>query len=114
MFINPAFAQEAATATSAAAESPGVLMSMLPVLLVLVVFYLIVLRPQNKRFQEHRAMINGLQRGDKVVTGGGLVATVKKLVGDDEVLLELSEGVEVKAVRSTIMTVRSKSPEKKE
>lgn len=111
MFITPAFAQDAA---EAAAGTPNPLMSVLPIVLVLIVFYFIVIRPQNKRFQEHRAMINNLQKGDKVVTGGGLIATVKKTVGDDEVVLELADGVEVSAVRSTIMAIRSKPNAKKE
>ena len=63
-----------------------------------------VIRPQNKRAQEHRNMIAGLQKGDKVVTGGGLIGVVKKIVSDDEVVLELAEGVQVHALRSAIMT----------
>ena len=88
--------------------------SMLPIILILAVFYLLVIRPQNKRLQEHRAMIGNLQKGDRVVTGGGLLATVKKTVGDDEVVLELAEGVQVHALRSTLMTVRAKADEKKD
>jgi preprotein translocase subunit YajC len=67
----------------------------------------VVLRPQSKRFQDHRAMIMNLQKGDKVVTGGGIVATVVKLVGDDEVVLKISNDVEVTALRSTIMMLRN-------
>jgi len=105
MFTSPAFAQAAAAAPT---DGGSLFMSMLPVLLIFVVFYVLVLRPQNKRLQEHRTMIDGLQRGDKVVTGGGLVATVRKVEGD-EITLELSPGVEVQAVRSTIMTLRAKA-----
>ena len=110
MFITPAFAQTATTtATDAAMGGGGVSMltSMLPVFLILAVFYLFVLRPQNKRLQDHRTMVNNLEKGDKVVTGGGLIATVKKTVGDDEVVLEIAEGVQVHAVRSTIMAKRA-------
>lgn len=116
MMITPAFA-EMTTATGEAAVKAGqdgnLLMSMLPILLILVVFFFMVIRPQNKRLQEHRNMINGLEKGDKVVTGGGLIATVKKTVNDEEVILELADGVQVHAVRSTIMAVRSKHIEKK-
>jgi preprotein translocase subunit YajC len=112
MFITPAFA-ETATDISSAAETAisggGIFTSLLPIVLILGVFFFLVIRPQNKRFQEHRNMVNNLQKGDKVVTGGGLIATVKKTVNDDEVLLELAEGVQVHAVRSTIMAVRSKA-----
>jgi preprotein translocase subunit YajC len=110
MFITPAFAETAATtATDATAMSGGMstLTSMMPILLILAVFYLMVLRPQNKRLQEHRAMVNNLEKGDKVVTGGGFIATVKKTIGDDEVVLELAEGVQVHALRSTIMAKRA-------
>lgn len=103
MLISPAWAQEAA---GAAAEAPGFIISMLPLIAIFFIFYVMVIRPQNKRIVEHRNMINSLQRGDKVITGGGLLATVKKMQGDDEVILEIADGVEVTAMRHTIMTVR--------
>ncbi len=115
MFTTSAFAAETtAAATDAAMGGGNIFTSILPILLILLVFYLMVIRPQHKRLQEHRAMINNLQKGDKVVTGGGLIGTVKKLAGDDEVVLDLAEGVQVHALRSTIMMVRSKTGEKKE
>lgn len=115
MFITPAFAATVATATTAAATAPAAtgasdaaaaglsVSSYVPMVLVLLVFYLMIIRPQSKRAAEHRGMINALQKGDKVITGGGLIAKVTKLVGEDEVLLELAEGVQVTALRSTIM-----------
>ena len=110
MFITPAFA-EATTETAAEVAVGGgsFLMSMVPIFLILAVFYFLVIRPQNKRLQEHNSMVNGLQKGDKVVTGGGLIAKVRKMVGSDEVILDLAEGVQVRAVRSTIMMMRSKT-----
>lgn len=110
MFITPAWADTVDSASdaasSAASGGPGVLMTVLPLALVFCVFYIMVIRPQNRRIVEHRQMINRLQKGDKVVTGGGLLATVRKLINDDEVLLELNAGIEVVALRTTIMTVR--------
>jgi preprotein translocase subunit YajC len=103
MFITPAFADTAASATDAAASNPSLLTAMMPIFLIIAVFYFMVIRPQNKRVQEHRNIINALEKGDKVVTGGGLLATVKKVVSDDEVVLEIADGVEVHAVRSTIL-----------
>ncbi len=106
MFITPAFAQTA----DAAAQQANPIMSFLPVLLILVVFFFLVIRPQNKRMQEHRDMVGKLQKGDKVVTGGGFIATVKKVTeGSDEVQLELADGVTVTAVRATIVAVREKA-----
>jgi preprotein translocase subunit YajC len=105
MFITSAFAAD----TAAAAPAPDSMAAffqatpLLPLLLVFVVFYFIVIRPQNARAKEHRNMIAALEKGDKVVTGGGLIATVKKIVSDDEIVLELANGVEVHAVRSMIL-----------
>ena len=112
MFITPAFADTAAAAVAATADAPAGIAGLLaspaiPVVLVIIVFYFMVIAPQNKRAQEHRAMVAGLAKGDKVITAGGLIATVKKIVSDEEVVLELSEGVQVHALRSTIMTKRA-------
>jgi len=106
MFISPAFAQGAVEATE---QGGGFFIQILPLILIFFIFYFMVLRPQNKRIQEHRGMVNEMRRGDRIVTGGGLIGTVKKLVGDDEVLVELAKGVDVSVVKSTIMTLRSKS-----
>lgn len=103
MFISPAFAQEATDAAAATAAQPGILMSMLPLILILFIFYIMVIRPQNKRMSEHRAMLQALAKGDKVVTAGGIVGTVVKLVNDDEVTVEIANGVQVDVVRHTIM-----------
>ncbi len=100
MFISPAYAQEAA---DAAVAQPGIFMSMLPLLLILFIFYVMVIRPQNKRMTEHRTMLQALAKGDKVVTAGGIVGTVVKLSGDDEVVVEIANGVQVSVVRQTIM-----------
>lgn len=106
-FISPAFAQAATeTADAAAPAGPGFLVTMAPLILVFFVFYVLVIRPQNKRLMEHKETINNLKKGDKVVTGGGLIATVKKLSGEEEVVLELADGVEVTALRHTIMMLR--------
>lgn len=111
MLISPAFAQEAGDA-AAAGEAPNFLMSMLPLLLIFLVFYVMVIRPQNKRMVEHRRTINELKKGDKVVTGGGMVAKVVKLHGEDEVVLEIAHGVEVTVLKQTIMMLRN--PETKQ
>lgn len=112
LFITPAYADTPAgtVATPAATDAPtginGLLQStpIVPFILIFIALYFVVIKPQNKRAQEHRDMIAGLQKGDKVVTGGGLIATVKKVVSDEEIILELAEGVQVTALRSTIMS----------
>ncbi|MDP2206833.1 MAG: preprotein translocase subunit YajC [Alphaproteobacteria bacterium] len=111
MFISPAFAQTA-TDTAEATGGPSLLVSMAPLVLIFVVFYFIVIRPQNRRIIEHRKMVNNLTKGDKVVTGGGLHATVKKLVGEEDVVLDLGGGVEVTAMRHSLMLVRDSAAAK--
>ncbi len=110
MFITPAWAQDAASSASDAASQGGSLMSFLgpiaPIVLVFFIFYIIVIRPQNKRMMEHRKSMDMLTKGDKVVTGGGIVATVKRLVGDEEIELEIAQGVVVTALRGTLMSIR--------
>jgi preprotein translocase subunit YajC len=75
------------------------------------VFYFLLIRPQQKRMKEHKEMVEGLKRGDEVVTQGGLIGKVAK-VADEEVTVELADGVKVRVVRQTIASVRGR-PEPK-
>jgi preprotein translocase subunit YajC len=83
-------------------------MQMLPLILIFVVFYFLLIRPQQQARKRHMEMIANLKRGDVVVTSGGLIGKVKS-VADDEVRVELGPNVEVRAVRATIAEVRSKT-----
>ena len=105
MFISSAFAQT----TPAAAEGGlmGSLTGMLPLVLMFVVLYFIMIRPQMKRQKEHRAMIDALAKGDEVVTSGGLLGKVARL-GEGFVHLEVAEGVEVQIQRSAVAQVLPK------
>ncbi len=67
-------------------------------------FYLLLIRPQQKRFREHKDMIDSLKKGDRVLTGGGLIGKVDKIVSDTEILVDLGNGVKVSALRSTVQT----------
>lgn len=100
MLISPAYAQ-------AAGGEGGMLTAILPLILIFAVFYFLLIRPQQKRMKQHKQMIEAVRRGDKVVTAGGLIATVHK-VQDNEIELDLAEGVRVKAVRSTLSEVLTK------
>jgi preprotein translocase subunit YajC len=105
MFISTAYAQAAAGAPGGGMES---LMSLAPLVLIFVVFYFLLIRPQQKKLKEHKAMLDALRRGDKVVTGGGIVGTIVK-VADDEATVEIAENVRVRVLRSTITTVLAKT-----
>ncbi|MFO0997473.1 MAG: preprotein translocase subunit YajC [Alphaproteobacteria bacterium] len=103
MFVSPAFAQ--------GLGGPGggdFVTTMLPLVLIFVVFYFLLIRPQQKRMKDQKAKISAVRRGDRVVTGGGLIGTVSKVVDDNEVLVELAEGVRVRVVRQTITDVIAK------
>jgi preprotein translocase subunit YajC len=106
MFISTAFAQTAG-ATGSAGDP---IMSFLPLILIFVVFYFLLIRPQQKRAKDHKEMLTGLRRGDKVVTGGGIIGTVAK-VGqpEEDVQIEIAENVRVRVVRSTITQVLSRT-----
>jgi preprotein translocase subunit YajC len=107
MFISEAFAQ-AAPAATAAAESPlGSLGSMLPLVLMFVVLYFVMIRPQMKRQKEAKAMIDAITKGDEVVLGGGLLGKVSKL-GETYMHVEIASGVEVQVQRSAVVQVLPK------
>ncbi|MEQ8965311.1 MAG: preprotein translocase subunit YajC [Azospirillaceae bacterium] len=103
MFISPAYAQ------GAAGGGGDLFVSLLPLILIFVVFYFLLIRPQQKRMKDHREMLANLRRGDRVVTGGGIIGTIHKIGGDDELTVDIAEGVRVKVLRSTVTTVLAKT-----
>ncbi|MED5620496.1 preprotein translocase subunit YajC [Ideonella sp. BN130291] len=104
MFISEAFAQ---TAPAAASGGESSLLGMLPLVLMFVVLYFVMIRPQMKRQKEHKAMIEALAKGDEIVTSGGLLGRVTKL-GDSFVNLEVANGVELQVQRSAVVQVLPK------
>ena len=107
MFISSAFAQTAPAAASAGGDMQSSLMSMLPLLLMFVVLYFVMIRPQMKKQKEHRAMIDALAKGDEVVTVGGMLGKVTKL-NDNSLSLEVANGVEVQIQRNAVVQVLPK------
>ena len=101
MLITPAYAQDAS-------GNADFIFQILPFLLIFVIMYFLIIRPQQRRAKEHREMVGALRRGDTVVTGGGLVGKVTK-VDETELQVEVAQGVKVKVIRSTITEVRSKN-----
>ena len=85
----------------------------IPLILIFVIFYFFLIRPQQKRIKEHKAMVAALKRGDDVVTSGGIVGKVEKVHNDDKIDLIISENVTVKVVKSTIQSLLSQTDKKK-
>ncbi len=112
--ISDAMAQTAAPVAAAAGAAPpqtvdGVLMQFLPLFLIFGVFYFLLIRPQQKKFEQHKQMVEGIRRGDKVVTAGGILGTVVRADTGDEVLVEIADNVKVRVLKSTITTVNAKT-----
>jgi preprotein translocase subunit YajC len=107
MFITPAFAQS----TGGFAEGG---FGLLPIVFVMVIFYFLLIRPQQKRAKQHKEMLSAIRRGDRIVTSGGLTGTIVKVADDsDTVEIEIAKGVKVHVVRAMIGDVRSKTEPKK-
>jgi preprotein translocase subunit YajC len=99
MFVTPAYAQAAGAAGGA-----GAIAQFIPLILIFVIMYFLILRPQQKRMKEHRNMVSELKRGDQVITQGGLIGKVTD-VKDDELTVEIAQGVKVRVVRATVAQV---------
>lgn len=102
MLITPAYAQ------AAGGDATSMLTSLLPFALIFVIMYFLILRPQQKRVKDHAEMVKNLRRGDTIVTSGGLVGKVTKVVDDDQVEMEISDGVRIRQMRQMISAVRAK------
>ena len=84
-----------------------------PLILIFVIFYFFLIRPQQKRAKDHKAMVAALKRGDEVVTSGGIVGKVERILGEDKLDLLISENVTVQVVQSTIQSILNKPDTKK-
>jgi len=85
----------------------------IPLILIFVIFYFFLIRPQQKKVKEHKLMVAALKRGDEVITSGGIVGRVERILGDDKVDLLIAENVTVQVVQSTIQALLNKSQPKK-
>ena len=103
MLITPAFAQAAA-----GGDTNSMLMSLLPFALIFVIMYFLILRPQQKKIKDHAELVKNIRRGDTVVTTGGLVGKVTKVVDEDQIEFEVADGVRVRQMRQMISGVRTK------
>jgi preprotein translocase subunit YajC len=108
MFISTAYAQTAG-AGDGGLGSLGGLSSMLPLVAIFVIFYFLLIRPQQRKAKEHKALLASVRRGDRVVTGGGILGVVTKVVDEHHVQVEIAEGVRVKVMKSTIADIPSRT-----
>ena len=111
MFITEAFAQTAAPGGAGGAD---ILMSVLPFLLIFVVMYFPIIRPQRAAMKRRDELLKNIRRGDQVVTGGGIVGKVTKVVDDNELEVEIAEGIKIRVVRSGVSEVHVKGEPVKE
>jgi preprotein translocase subunit YajC len=109
MFISPAYAQAASPF-----GGDSMMMSLLPFILIFVIMYFLILRPQQKRAKQHQEMVKNVRRGDTVITSGGLIGKVTKVIDDDQIEIELSDDVRVRQMRSMVADVRAKGEPVKE
>jgi preprotein translocase subunit YajC len=101
MFVTPAYAQ--------AADAGSALVSFLPLVLIFLIMWFLLIRPQQKKLKEHKGMVEALRRGDHVLTQGGIVGKIVKVKDDGEVEVEIAQGVKVRVIKSTIAAVLSKT-----
>jgi preprotein translocase subunit YajC len=108
MLISPAYAQ------TGLGGSSDMLVSLLPFILIFVIMYFLILRPQQQRAKQHQQLVKNVRRGDTVISSGGLVGKVTKVVDDDQLEVEIAEGVRVRQMRSMVSDVRAKGEPVKE
>ena len=103
MFITPAYAQ------AVGGGDGGALGAIFPIVLIFVVFYFLLIRPQQRKMKQHREMLSLVKRGDRVLTGGGIIGTVTRVKDNDELVLEIADGVKVSVLRGTLSDVLSRT-----
>ncbi len=105
MLITPAFAQSA-TNGGGTGDILGTVMLFLP---LIAIWYFLIIRPQQTQMKKHREMIDNLRRGDNIVTNGGLIGKITKVVGDDEFQVEIADGIKVRVARGSVAKLRVKT-----
>jgi preprotein translocase subunit YajC len=108
MFISTAYAQTAGAGDGGLGGFSG-LGSLLPLVAIFVIFYFLLIRPQQRKAKEHKALLAGVRRGDRVVTGGGILGIVTKVLDEQYVQVEIAEGVRVKVLKGTIADIPSRT-----
>ncbi|MDR2723770.1 MAG: preprotein translocase subunit YajC [Holosporaceae bacterium] len=104
-------AQVATTPTATHAQQPSFLGSLTPIVLMILVFYFLIMRPQQKREAKRRDLVNSVKKGDKILTTSGIIGTVHKIISEKEVSLEVAENVNVRILKNSITEVLEKKSE---
>jgi preprotein translocase subunit YajC len=107
MFITPAYAQ-------GAGGGSDIFVQLMPILLMFVIFYFLLLRPQQQRAKMHREMVANIRRGDTIVTSGGIIGKVTKVKDDNEIEVEIADNTRVRVIKGTVAEVRTKGEPVKE
>jgi preprotein translocase subunit YajC len=107
MFISTAYAQTAGAPDGA--FGLGGMAQLLPIVAIFVIFYFLLIRPQQRKAKEHKALLAGVRRGDRVVTGGGILGVVTKVLDEQYVQVEIAEGVRVRVLKGTIADIPSRT-----
>ena len=102
MFITPAFAQ------GSPLGGDNMLVSLLPFVLIFVIMYFLILRPQQKRVKQHQEMVKNVRKGDTVINSGGTIGRVTKVIDDEQIEVEIADGIRVRQMRQMIAEVRAK------
>jgi preprotein translocase subunit YajC len=110
MFVTPAFAQGSLGSLfgGGAGGEGSMLVSLLPFILIFVIMYFLILRPQQKRVKSHQEMVKNVRRGDTVITNGGLIGKVTKVIDDDQIEIEIADDVRIRQLRTMLTDVRAK------
>ncbi len=103
MLISPAFAQEGI------AGGGDMFTSLLPFIVIFVIFYMLLIRPQQKKAKQHKEMLAGIRRGDRIVTGGGIIGRVSRVEGDGELIVEIAPNLRVRVMRGTVADLVTRS-----
>ena len=117
MFISTAFAQGSLSSLfggGASGDSGNMMMQLLPFALIFVIMYFLILRPQQKRVKQHAELVKNVRRGDTVITNGGLVGKVTKVIDDDQIEIEIADDVRIRQMRQMVTDVRAKGEPVKE
>jgi preprotein translocase subunit YajC len=108
MFHSPAFAQ------GGPAGGSDFLVQLIPILLMFVIFYFLLFRPQQQRAKQHREMVSNIRRGDTVVTSGGIIGKVTKVKDENEIEVEIAENTRIRVIKGTVAEVRARGEPVKE